>query len=311
MKKGLIFIGVFALFLIPLASFGAEGGFFGSIFPDALTQKLNAEEDGGPASLGACDLVSLFDSAVRFAVYLSILVATLMFTYAGFLYVTASANKGNYDSARKIFGNVFLGLVFILGAWLIVNAIMSVLVGPKFPWNEIDCVQTQKAPEKPSNVSLSSNFGPVQTTAPEKKLDHQSALDALTAEGVVVTSTTGADGVQDGCTGAGCTSLKDINKSTVDNTVAFKKACNCDVQVNGGTEAGVHQEGSAGHEGGGKIDVQDTKAVSDFIQKSSTFTQAGFRNNNPNQPIYKDVCGNTYVREPGHWDITVVQACTF
>lgn len=131
MKKTLIFLGTFSLFLIPLSGFAAEG-FFGSIVPDRVLQCAPYCE--------ACDLVALFDNVLRFAVYFSAIVATLMFAYAGFLYVTASAKQDNISQAKKIFGDVLTGFIFILGAWLIINVIMSVFVEEKaYPWNEIKC----------------------------------------------------------------------------------------------------------------------------------------------------------------------------
>ncbi len=311
MKKGLIFVGVFALFLIPLVSFGADS-FFGQIFPEELSRKVAQH----PGNIGACDLVSLFDNVLRFAIYLAIMVATLMFTYAGFLYVTAAANQENINTARKIFGNVFLGLVFILGAWLIVNLIMNVFLDTdktKLPWNSIECVERnfQTTPFGPPGIdaSLPGNPDAVPLPSLESAVDHQTALDTFEDEGITVTSTSGADGVKEDCFGTGCTSLKNIQESVVDNTVNLKRACSeCDIQVNGGTERGVHEAGDTGHEAGFKIDLQGNGPLDDFIENSGKFTRAGSRGGNPQ---YKDVCGNSYVRESGHWDITVVQACSF
>jgi hypothetical protein len=64
-------------------------------------------------------------------VMLAVFVATLMFAYAGFLYVTASANKANIETAKKVFSSVFLGLIFILTAWLIIDLSLRVLTGTK------------------------------------------------------------------------------------------------------------------------------------------------------------------------------------
>jgi hypothetical protein len=90
-----------------------------------------------------CDLIQLFNNGVRFAVAFSVIVATLMFVYAGILYFSASARQDNIKKAHGIFSRVFVGLVLVLAAWLIIDVVMKTLAGDTGNggrvWNDIQC----------------------------------------------------------------------------------------------------------------------------------------------------------------------------
>lgn len=55
--------------------------------------------------------------------------AAVMFVYAGFVYVTNQGNESKIQQAHDIFFNVFIGLVIALGAWLVINMILSFFLG--------------------------------------------------------------------------------------------------------------------------------------------------------------------------------------
>lgn len=88
-----------------------------------------------------CDVMQLVRNLINFAISFAAIVATLMFVYAGFLYFTASAKQDNIKKAHGIFWKVFLGFVFILAAWLIVDVVMKTMLGGgNFgPWNQLPC----------------------------------------------------------------------------------------------------------------------------------------------------------------------------
>jgi len=89
---------------------------------------------------GFCDLFQLAQNSINFAVEFSVIVATVMFVYAGVLYFSASAKPDNIKKAHGIFWKVFIGFVLILAAWLIVDIIMKTLLGGEFgPWNSLAC----------------------------------------------------------------------------------------------------------------------------------------------------------------------------
>ena len=74
-------------------------------------------------------LVQLASNIIDFIIYMSVSVSAIMFAYAGFLYITAQGETGKISTAHSIFKNVGLGLVFVLGAWLIVKAVLTGLGG--------------------------------------------------------------------------------------------------------------------------------------------------------------------------------------
>ena len=70
-------------------------------------------------------LVNLVANIVDFITMISVFVATLLFGWAGWLYVTAGGKPDQIKKAHGIFTTVFWGFVIILTAWLIVNTITN------------------------------------------------------------------------------------------------------------------------------------------------------------------------------------------
>ncbi len=101
--------------------------------------------DAGEQACNFCDLVKLADNSLSFAVYFSVFVATLLFAYAGFLYVTAVGDTGKISTATGIFGKVVVGMIIVLTAWLVVDTVMKTFfdksdLAENFgPWNDIKC----------------------------------------------------------------------------------------------------------------------------------------------------------------------------
>lgn len=79
-----------------------------------------------------CSWSSLIELAKRildFMITISIIIAALMFAYAGWLFFSDSGNSSNVQQGKKVFGAVVIGLVIVLTAWLVVNTIIDVLTG--------------------------------------------------------------------------------------------------------------------------------------------------------------------------------------
>lgn len=98
----------------------------------------------------ACHLVTLAQNIVNWLIAIAVFIAVLMFSYAGFLMVTAAGNTGQVDRARTIFKDVAIGFIILLAAWLIVDTVMKTLYNGSVldestkanfgVWNEIKCV---------------------------------------------------------------------------------------------------------------------------------------------------------------------------
>ena len=77
---------------------------------------------------GVCnfnDLITLIKKAIDFLIKLAIPVAAIGFGIAGFYYITDRGSGTQRKKANEIFYWTFIGFLWILGAWLIVKAILS------------------------------------------------------------------------------------------------------------------------------------------------------------------------------------------
>lgn len=96
----------------------------------------------GPSKTGGnivecdwADLIVLANNIVRFLVFISAILATMAFCYAGFLYITAFGESGKIEQAHKIFKSALIGVFFVLCGWLIIATILKVLVDDTDPTN--------------------------------------------------------------------------------------------------------------------------------------------------------------------------------
>jgi hypothetical protein len=136
MKRVLIFFFVLAIIFTPFVF--VEAGFLDRIAPSCNENLVGSNFTD---SCTICHLVQLIQNILSFLITVSVVVATLMFVYAGFLYLTASGSPDKLKKAHGIFWNVLIGFIFVLGAFLIVDTIMKTFYNEsKFgPWNEIKC----------------------------------------------------------------------------------------------------------------------------------------------------------------------------
>ncbi len=123
------------LLLTPIFVFAANTNFLGPLVPPCT--------EGGDGICQACNLVQLADNILKFMVVLSAMAVAIMFAYAGFLYVTAAANKQHLDSAKKIFWNALIGIIVVLCAYLLIDTVLKVLTGTKglSPLTQIQCLR--------------------------------------------------------------------------------------------------------------------------------------------------------------------------
>jgi hypothetical protein len=87
-----------------------------------------------------CHLATLAQNLLNTGIFMFIFIAAMLFSYAGFLYLTNEA-IGQQQKAKSIFKNVAIGLIILLSAWLVVDTLMkTVLGGTVGPWNDICAV---------------------------------------------------------------------------------------------------------------------------------------------------------------------------
>jgi hypothetical protein len=92
-------------------------------------------------SCNLCDLGELAQRIVNWLVVVSIPVATVLFAYSGWLLFTSGANPTQIDKAKKTGWAVLVGFCIVLGAWLLVQTSLKILLKDNMyrGWNQITC----------------------------------------------------------------------------------------------------------------------------------------------------------------------------
>src|SRR3989338_6365872 len=93
------------------------------------------------AACTVCDIAKTAQNVPNTAIYIAVFMSSILFAYAGFIYITNIANHGEITKAKNIFANVIIGLVIILASWLVIDTLMKTLVNndeSRFgPWNRV------------------------------------------------------------------------------------------------------------------------------------------------------------------------------
>lgn len=119
-----------ALFAFPLATVQAQ------LVPQCVLS--------GGLGCQACDLFILMNNLIQFAIYLAVTIATVLFMYAGYLYVVSGGSEENVSKAKTIFKDVFFGIVLALLGFAIIDTIVKTVAAGEFSgsWNRLTCVGT-------------------------------------------------------------------------------------------------------------------------------------------------------------------------
>ncbi|MBI1974398.1 MAG: hypothetical protein HYS51_00860 [Candidatus Zambryskibacteria bacterium] len=75
-------------------------------------------------------LMELAQHLINWMITLSTFFAVAAFAYAGFLLLTSGGNEATKNKAKDIFTKVLIGYLWILGAWLLVYTISTILLRP-------------------------------------------------------------------------------------------------------------------------------------------------------------------------------------
>ena len=84
-----------------------------------------------PDRLNKCDFADLIDlvqKMINWLFRISIPIATVLFAYAGLLYL--SGQKGKIDNAKAIFLAVVIGFIIMLVAWFAVSTLLKWFASP-------------------------------------------------------------------------------------------------------------------------------------------------------------------------------------
>jgi len=246
-----------------------------------------------------CHLVELSTNIINFFVYLAVAGATLMFMWAGILYVTSGPNPDNIGKAHKIFFNVLIGLIVVLGSWMIVNTILYAVVSDSAekkgiaPWVQVLCTGT---PRSIAGTGPDPGTGPVVATPGSDYV--LSPVDGVReANQRSYFRERGVDVNRPPCrtsSSRDCTDVRDFNRETRQYAIDLAAACGCRVMITGGTEAG-HMSGLQSHETGYKVDFRSREpdgsnsALTNWLNAGNLFFSNGIvRREND----HYDICVN-------------------
>jgi hypothetical protein len=93
----------------------------------------------GPGNLVPCDgsmwqpckfthLMQLLNNAIKWIIIIAIPIAGIGFAYIGFLFIAKGGSEESRSRAKHVIINMTIGIIFILGGWLVVNLILDTLL---------------------------------------------------------------------------------------------------------------------------------------------------------------------------------------
>lgn len=93
-------------------------------------------EPGGCQSI--CHVATLAQNILNNAIYFAVFVSSVLIAWAGWQYLTAGGQEYKVKAAKKMFGNIIIGLVLITASWLLVNTLLNALTDSSgLQWNRI------------------------------------------------------------------------------------------------------------------------------------------------------------------------------
>ncbi len=172
------------LMVLPAEEVVAQG-----LVPACPVGEPGCAEAYAPDNYGVCELVQLSNNIVRFLIGLIAVLGALIMVYAGYLLVSSRGNVSQMERAKQMFSNILIGIVIMLSAFLVVNTVMSILVGSNtslLNWNNIDCGYARDAGT--SNVT----FDPITTHTNRILSDAEYAVILSSVSSVSLASAAGA-----------------------------------------------------------------------------------------------------------------------
>lgn len=130
------------LAVLPFAAHAATTNVFGPIIPDITSGGVCS--CAGSAPDWGC-VLQVFQTLLNTIVSVSLVLLTLFIAYAGIQFMLSPTSEEQRLKARKTLTNALIGLVVILGAWLIVDSVMKVIYNGSAqagtaqfgPWNAL------------------------------------------------------------------------------------------------------------------------------------------------------------------------------
>ncbi len=216
----------------------------------------------------------------NFALMLGGILAFGMIVYGAVRYTMSGGNPSGQSDARDAITQALLGLLLLMGAFVVLNLVNPELTGLGLP---------KLGKIKPISEGQA---GPLAVSESAARAQLQSA-------GVVIATNTVAN----------------LRQETINETIRLKRACGCEVVVTSAT-GGQHEVGTYSHAGGYKIDLRSRDpnteqevALTKYIESSPDFDKIGPRSDDgaiqyrlKGTPATQEII---YAKEDDHWDVVV------
>jgi hypothetical protein len=98
---------------------------------DLMAQSFNLIVCDGP-DCDFADLITLVKNLINAMVFISTLIVVGLLIYVGITLLTAGGDEGALKKAKGTFFQVVIGYLWILGGWLVIYTITSVLLSDKY-----------------------------------------------------------------------------------------------------------------------------------------------------------------------------------
>lgn len=279
---------------------------------------------GGAPDWGCA--LQVVQNLMNVAIAIGFMVFVLAIVYAGLTFIASPVSAQGREMGKTILMNSVIGLVIMLCAWLLVDFVMKALYNPAAsgvgverlgPWNTIlgqggrACLLEREPPMglagisevDPDRVGSGVTVGPA--SCDDIAGNELTVRNRLTGAGIPINKCPCPTGVSYSNVSGGCTTVGGLREATVNQAITLKGVCSA-LGLTGGNELG-HTDGGRDHESGYKIDV--SSAFDSCISNHTSdgyFKRDGLRGNFFR---FEDKCGNEYVDEGSHWDITVTTNC--
>lgn len=245
-----------------------------------------------PNALSSKNILGEYLPAVfKLAVGLAAVFAVLMLVVGGFQYISTDAIQGKTEGRERV-KNAVIGLVFVIGAWLILNTI------------------------NPNLLNFDLNIEPVTTASPAGETPGggrvATGADLLTGESLLADSRVrenlGTIGINNPpCTPqrtSSCTNLNGLPMTMVENLRTLQINCGgsgslCPVMITGGTETSLHSTGTRHGPGNSVVDLAPSSRLNTYL---------GYPNPTNGQTATKDGLNFKYETAGGystgnHWHV--------
>ena len=135
-------IGFLFLTLLPVGMIWGQGSvssqtpqgpnISGISYDCAQTQDANGNYVSGNCTF--VDVIAAVQNVVKVAVSIALAFSVIVIVRAGWIYLTSGGEPAKRQEANKMFVKVLWGIFWILGAWLVINLIMTALpISDKIP----------------------------------------------------------------------------------------------------------------------------------------------------------------------------------